>query len=165
MKTKQSIPTKLHSRVLVEGIAVSIYTAAEEFLVRYRDGKQRFSRTFERLDQAQAFARFLARRQHWLAAAQELGAGHRTPVMPGFFVGPATVNTEAVEQFQSAARTSWPTRRAPDHPLGQVASPIRGHRRFGDNAQEDLGDRREPHLERAHPDDQRGRIGSQWHQF
>ena len=101
MKTKQSIPTKFHSRVLVEGIAVSIYTAAAEFLVRYRDGKQHFSRTFERLDQAQAFARFLARRQHWLAAAQELGVRQRTPVVPGFLVGPATVNTEAVEQFLS----------------------------------------------------------------
>ena len=93
---------KLHSRVLVEGIAVPIYSAAEEFLVRYRDGQQRFSRTFELLEQAQAFARFLARRQHWLAAAQELGARQRTPVVPGFIVGPTTVNTEAVEQFLSA---------------------------------------------------------------
>lgn len=111
MKTK---PSKLHSRVLVEGIAVPIYAAAEEFLIRYRDGKQRFSRTFERLDQAQAFAQFLARRQHWLAAAQELGAGQHTPVMPGFIVGPATVNTEAVEQFLTACAqmdTSVPTLR------------------------------------------------------
>lgn len=111
MKTKQS---RLHSRVLVEGIAVSIHTAGAEFLVRYRDGKQRLSRTFERLDQAQAFARFLARRQHWLAAAQELGAGQRTPVMPWFLVGPATVITEAVEQFLSACAqmdTSVPTLR------------------------------------------------------
>lgn len=114
MKTQQSIPTKLHSRVLLEGIAVPIYTAAAEFLVRYRDGKQRFSRAFERLDQAQAFARFLARRQHWLAAAQELGAGQRTPVVPGFIVGPSTVITEAVEQFLSACAqmdTSAPTLR------------------------------------------------------
>lgn len=93
---------KLHSRVLVEGIAVAIYSAAAEFLVRYRDGKQRFTRAFERLDQAQAFARFLARRQHWLAAAQELGARQRTPVVPGFIVGPTTMTTEAVEQFLSA---------------------------------------------------------------
>ncbi len=111
MKTK---PSKFHSRVLVEGIAVAIHTAAEEFLVRYRDGKQRFSRTFERLDQAQAFARFLARRQHWLAAAQELGVRQGTPVVPGFIVRPTTVNTEAVEQFLTACAqmdTSVPTLR------------------------------------------------------
>ncbi|MEN9576556.1 MAG: Phage integrase family [Verrucomicrobiota bacterium] len=79
-----------------------IYTTAEEFLVRYRDGQQRFSRTFERLDQAQVFARFLAHRQHWLAAALELGVGQRTPVVARFIVGPATANIEAVEQFLSA---------------------------------------------------------------
>ena len=93
---------KLHSRVVVEGIAVPIYIAAAEFLVRYRDGKKRRSRTFELLEQAQAFARFLAHRQHWPAAALELGARQRTPVVPGFIVGPATANTEAVEQFLSA---------------------------------------------------------------
>jgi len=93
---------KLHSRVVVEGIAVPIYTAAEEFLVRYRDGKKRRSRTFERLDQAQAFAQFLAHRQHWLAAAREFGVRQRTPGVPGFIVDSATANTEAVEQFLSA---------------------------------------------------------------
>ena len=95
----QSIKPKLHSRVLDEGIAVPIYTVAAEFLVRYRDGKQRRARTFERLDQAQEFARFLARRQHWAQAAVELGVRQRTPVMPAFVIGPATAITDAVDQF------------------------------------------------------------------
>jgi len=93
---------KFHSRVVVEGIAVPIYAAAEEFLVRYRDGQQRLSRTFERLDQAEAFAQFLARRQHWHRIALEFSVRKHTPVVPGFIVGPATVITEAVEQFLAA---------------------------------------------------------------
>ena len=102
MNPTQSMKPKLHSRVVVEGIAVPIYSAAAEFLVRYHDGQQRCSRTFERVDQAQVFARFLAHRQHWRVAALGLGVRKRTPVVPGFIVGPATANTEAVEQFLSA---------------------------------------------------------------
>lgn len=102
MNPTPSKKPKLHSRVVVERIAVPIYSVAAEFLVRYRDGQQRFGRTFERLDQAQVFARFLAHRQHWHVAALEFGVRQRTPVVPGFIVGPATTNPEAVEQFLSA---------------------------------------------------------------
>jgi len=105
---------KFHSRVVVEGIAVPIYAAAEEFLVRYRDGQQRLSRTFALLQQAEAFAQFLARRQHWHRIALEFAVRKRTPVVPGFIVGPDTTFKEAVEQFLSAGA-----------PLGTSATTLR----------------------------------------
>ena len=106
MKTTQSPKPKLHSSVRDKGIAVPIYVAGAEFLVRYRDGKQQRSRTFERLAQAQEFGRFLARRQHWVMAAKELGARQFPPVVPGFVLAPTTASDAAIDNFLSACGLS-----------------------------------------------------------
>ena len=87
----------VHCQAECNGSSIPIHRTAEGYLIRYRDGKHRRSRVFEKSTQAVEFAKFLARRLFWSQFAAKHAPCLATPPSGAFPLCPATRASSAVE--------------------------------------------------------------------
>ena len=90
---------QVHCQAECRGTIIPIYLTAEGFLVRYRDGKHRRTRVFEKTMQAVEFAMFLARRIYWSTFAAKPASRRATPMARAFPLCPETRVGSAVEAY------------------------------------------------------------------
>ena len=95
----------VHCQAECNGSSIPIHRTAEGYLVRYRDGKHRRSRVFEKDTQAVEFAKFLARRHFWSQFAAKHAPCLATPASGAFPLCPATRVSSAVEVYLRDAIT------------------------------------------------------------